>query len=215
MKRHLSVVTLLALTVSCFAAFAAEGEKKKQDEWIPLFDGKSLDGWKASETPGTFSVEDGNIKVHGKRSHLYYVGPLQNANFKNFELKCKVMTKKWANSGIYFHTEFKQDGWPNKGYEAQVNNSHIDPKKTGGLYNVKDIMFKSPAKDDEWFDYHIIVNGKQIIVKINGETVTDYTEPEDLDRPGRMLSSGTFCLQGHDPNSLVYFKDIQVKPLPD
>jgi len=187
----------------------------EENGWISLFDGESLEGWKASENQDTFSVVDGQIKIHGKRSHLYYVGKVQNANFKNFEFRCKVMTRKWANSGIYFHTQYKEDGWPDKGYEAQVNNTHIDPKKTGGLYNVKDRMFKSPAKDDEWFEYHIIVNGKQIILKIDGEVVTDYTEPDDLDRPQRMLSSGTFCLQGHDPDSVVFFKDIMVKVLPD
>ena len=42
-----------------------------------------------------------------------------------------------SNSGIYFHTKFQPDGWPQQGFEAQVNNTHGDPKKTGGLYNVK------------------------------------------------------------------------------
>jgi len=31
---------------------------------------------------------------------------------------------------------------------------------------------------------------------------------------GRRLSSGTFALQGHDPESTVYFRNIRVKPLP-
>src|SRR5690606_11149843 len=45
-------------------------------EWVALFDGESLDGWRASELPGTFRVEGGNIIVHGARSHLYYTGPV-------------------------------------------------------------------------------------------------------------------------------------------
>ena len=49
-------------------------------------------------------------------------------------------------------------------------------------------------------------------VKIKGQTVVDYTEPEDVNSK-RKLSSGTFALQGHDPKSVVYFKDIKVKPL--
>jgi hypothetical protein len=47
--------------------------------------------------------------------------------------------------------------------------------------------------------------------------VLDYTEPADVKREKgdeqRVLSSGTFALQGHDPNSLTYFKNIMVKPL--
>ncbi len=45
------------------------------------------------------------------------------------------------------------------------------------------------------------------------------TEPDNVQRPadmkGRVLSNGTFALQGHDPNSKVYYKNIQVKVLPD
>jgi len=62
------------------------------DDWVSLFDGKSLDGWKASEAQGTFSVKDGAIVVFGPRSHLYYVGPVANHNFKNFEFKADVAT---------------------------------------------------------------------------------------------------------------------------
>jgi len=75
------------------------------------------------------------------------------------------------------------------------------------------------VKDNEWYTEHIMVQGKRIIIKINDKTVVDYTEPENVQRPkgdeGRVLSSGTFALQGHDPNSKVYFKNIMVKPLPD
>ena len=59
-----------------------------------------------SEASGTFSVVDGMIKVNGNRSHLFYVGPVQNHNFKNFELKADIMTKPGSNSGVYFHTEY-------------------------------------------------------------------------------------------------------------
>jgi hypothetical protein len=43
----------------------------------------------------------------------------------------------------------------------------------------------------------------------------DYTEPENAQRPKgmeqRLISSGTFALQAHDPKSKVYFKNIKVK----
>jgi hypothetical protein len=61
------------------------------------------------------------------------------------------------------------------------------------------------------------VQGKRVIIKINDRTVVDYTEPDHVKRPedmvGRIISDGTFALQGHDPNSKVYFKNIMVKPL--
>ncbi len=186
------------------------------DGWYTLFDGASLDGWKASDKPGTFSVKDSMIVVHGERSHLYYVGPVMDHNFKNFEFKADVMTEPGANSGIYFHTEFQPEGWPEKGYEVQVNNSHTDTRRTGGLWGVADVE-EAPAKDNEWFTMDITVEGKHIVVKVNDQVVTDYTEPENVSyegMPGRKIASGTFCLQGHDPNSVVYYKNIKVKPLP-
>jgi hypothetical protein len=187
-----------------------------QAGWKSLFDGKTLDGWKASENKSTFNIRDGMIVAAGPRSHLFYVGPILNANFKNFELKADVKTEPGSNSGIYFHTEYQETGWPNKGYEVQVNNSHTDWRRTGSLYAVKDVN-ESPAKDKEWFTEHIIVRDKRIIIKVNGKTTVDWTQPDDFSldgQPGRKLSSGTFALQGHDPKSVVYFKNIIVKPLP-
>jgi hypothetical protein len=205
--------SILALALS-----ACSTSKKASDGWISLFDGKSLNGWKVNENPETFSVVDGAIVANGPRSHLFYNGPVANHNFKNFEFKATVMTMPGSNSGIYFHTEYLDQGWPVKGYEVQVNNTHTDWRKTGGLYAIVDVR-EAPAKDNEWFTEHIIVQGKNVTVKVNGKTTVEYTEPENPDRPEnmaqRLISSGTFALQGHDPESKVLYKDIMVKILPD
>jgi len=210
-----ALATAAALILApAFASSAQEKPKPDKEGWYSLFDGKTLNGWKAGEHPESFRVENGVIVVNGLRSHLFYVGPVLNHNFKNFHFKAKVKTYPKANSGIYFHTKYQAKGWPSIGYEAQVDNSHADWRRTGSLYGVVDIR-KTPAKDGEWFDYEIIVRGKRIILKVNGKTTVDYTEPPDLKRKGRRLSSGTFALQAHDPGSRVEYKDIMVKPLPD
>ncbi len=214
-RHRLLVAALFGLSLA-FVPSAPAAEQstaaEASDGWIVLFNGKDLTGWRVAEHPDSISVKDGMIVVHGPRAHAFYVGPDGKASFKDFHFKAKVKTEPGSNSGIYFHTRYQGEGWPNRGYEAQVNNTHGDPKKTGGLYNVQD-NFKVPVKDGEWFDYEIIVKGKRIVIKINGETISDYTEPDDLNRPERQLSSGTFALQAHDPKSVVYFKDLQVKPL--
>lgn len=211
--RRLGVVYVLAVLLG-MATTAGVPAAQSEDGWVPLFDGKSLDGWKASEKPGTFTVENGAIVVHGPRSHLYYVGPVGNHDFKDFEWKADVMTMPGANSGMYFHTEYQESGWPSKGYEVQVNNSHTDPRRTGSLYAIQDVL-EPPAKDNEWFTQHIIVKGKRIVVQVNGKTLVDYTEPGGVQRPddmkGRVLSSGTVALQGHDPNSRVLYRNIMVR----
>jgi hypothetical protein len=188
-----------------------------KDGWVSLFDGKSLDGWKASENPDTFKVENGEIVVFGPRAHLFYVGPVANHSFTNFEFKTEVMTKPGANSGIYFHTEYQEKGWPAKGYEVQVNNSHTDWRRTGGLYAIQDVK-EPPTKDNEWYEQHIVVKGKHVAVFLNGKQVVDYTEPANAERTpdmkGRLISAGTFALQGHDPKSEVHYRNIRVKVLP-
>ena len=189
--------------------------QKAKDGWYSLFDGKSFDGWKVGDNASTFSIENGTIAVNGPVAHLFYVGPVNNHDFKNFEFKTQVMTTPGSNSGIYFHTEFQQGSWPNKGYEVQVNNSHTDWRRTGSLYNIQDVK-DTLVKDNVWYTEHIIVKDKHVTIKINDKVAVEYDEPAELpaDRKGRRISSGTFALQGHDPKSKVYYKDIMVKPLP-
>jgi hypothetical protein len=186
--------------------------------WESLFNGKDLSNWKVTqENPGSITVKDGMIVINGPRAHAFYNGEIADHNFTNFEFKAKVKTMPKANSGIYFHTKYQDEGWPYAGYEAQVNNTHGDWRKTGSLYAIKDNR-EIPAKDGEWFDYFIKVEGHRVWIKINGELVTDYTQPEKPDHlkdyPGRFISSGTFALQAHDPGSVVYYKDLQVRTMP-
>ena len=213
MKKIMLVFVLAAGILSCSNSNKIKGNKG----WISLFDGKTLDNWKASEKPGTFSVEDGAIKVAGVRSHLFYDGPVMNHNFTNFEIKFTVMTKPGSNSGIYFHTVYQPVGFPDKGFEVQVNNSHTDWKRTAGLYDIKDTK-EVYVKDDVWFTEYIRVEGNHVITKINDIVVTDWIQPDGFVPPKghaqRVISNGTFALQGHDPKSIAFFKDIMVRPLP-
>ena len=188
-------------------------------DWQPLFDGSSLDGWKASETPGCFSIVEGNtLKVEGGRSHLFWMGTgAIPGTFTDFEFSAKVKTTPGSNGGIFFHTKYQETGWPSHGYETQVNTTHKDKRKTASIYAVKDVMNDAPSKDGEWFDYLIWVKGKTITVMIDGKVVNEYTEPADLQPEekfkNRRLSSGTFALQGHDPKSITYYRDIKVRTL--
>ncbi len=203
----------------CTCAWAAE-PTVSEDGFVSLFDGKTLNGWKANENAKTFQVKDGMIVVHGDRSHLYYVGPVNNHDFKNFHLRADVMTFPQANSGIFFHANYTESGWPKTGVESQINNSHRDPRRTGSLWNIKDIR-EAPAKDNVWFTQEIIVQGAHIVVKVDGKVVVDYTMPGDISKEHKLpsklswLPHGMIALQGHDPNSKVYFKNIYIKVLPD
>ncbi len=191
------------------ASSAVPAVDREGDGWVSLFNGKDFTGWKISDSKqAKWRVEDGMIVANGPRSHLFTV-----REFKNFEFKAEVKTTPGSNSGIYFHTKYQESGWPEIGHESQVNVTHRDPVKTGSVYGIVK-LYETPAKDNEWWTQHIIVKGRNIVVKINGKTVIDYTEPEGV-KGTRKLSKGSMALQAHDPKSIVYYRNLRIKLLAD
>jgi hypothetical protein len=125
------------------------------------------------------------------------------------------------------HTKLQPEGWPAAGYELQVANTnppvkkpgdYIEHKMTGSIYAVRN-TWMAPARDNEWFNYRIRVVGKTIQTFINDKLICEYAEPQNAprarDKQGRYLGSGTFALQAHDPGSVVKYRNMKVKILPD
>ena len=192
-----------------------------QDGWTTLFNGKDFTNWKIGGNQSSVKIVDGALVANGPVAHAFYDGPFQNHDFKNFELMVDVKTAPNSNGGVYFHTEFQDGGFPKKGFEVQVNNTHRDTVKTGSLYHVKDIGaddIKGITKDDEWFTEHITVHDQTVTIELNGKEMVKWTQTPDWnggrEGPGRVRSHGTIALQGHDPNSTVAYKNIRIKPLP-
>ena len=212
MKRFLLILAgCAALGAFTFAAAPAEDS---EEGFVPIFDGKTFNGWKtATENTNSWSVKDGAFVAHGNRCHLFYVGDPKP--FKDFELKVDVMTQPHSNGGIYFHTRYQATDWPKGGFECQVNNTHSDWKKTGSLYDVCNVAAPF-AQDGKWWTQDIIVKGNNVTVKVDGKIVLSYTEPPGA-QPGqqfeRKLNEGTFALQAHDPGSTIMYKNIRVKRL--
>lgn len=205
--RNLTLLTLLALT----PLLAADSG------WTSLFNGKDLSGWKVNEHASTFSVQDGAIVAHGPRSHCFYAGDFHDHTFKDFELKVDILTKPNSNGGVYIETEYQPAGFPGKGFEIQVNNTYnTDLRKTGSIYEVADNHSKV-AEDNKWFTEDITARGTTITVKVDGKLIENWTQPADWngtkDFAGRRIGPGTIALQGHDPGSMVYYKNIRIKLL--
>jgi hypothetical protein len=204
----------LAAFLGCSCLNVANGA-----DWVSLFNGRDLDGWKASEHPASIQVADGAIVCEGPRAHLFYVGPVQGARFKNFEFEAEVQTRLGANSGIFFHTAYQETDWPAQGFEVQINNSHHgeggyrELKKTGSLYGVRN-LYRAVAQDDAWFSLRIAVRANRVTVHVNDLQTVDYLQPESVGAEGA-LGQGTFALQCHDPHSRVLFRNLRVRPLPD
>src|ERR1041385_6215696 len=197
MKRFL--LTLAGCAALSAFTFAAAPAEDSEEGFVPIFDGKTFNGWKtATENTNSWSIKDGALVAHGNRCHLFYVGDPKP--FKDFELKVDVMTEPHSNGGIYFHTKYQASAWPKGGFECQVNNTHSDWKKTASLYDVVNIA-QAPAQDRKWWTQEIIVKDNTVTVIIDGKKIFEYTERPGT-QPGkdfeRKLSEGTFALQGHE-----------------
>lgn len=200
------IIHTLFLTLFVSIASAAE--------WQVLFDGTSLDGWKAAEeNPESVRLEDGVLVLNGERCHLFWVGEDGEASFKNFEAEVVFQTEENANGGLFFHTRWQPQGWPGYGLECQINATQGDWRKTGSIYSVKDV--KEPGhKDGEWVTMKLRVEGDTVKVWIDGELHNEWTQTAEHTWKKKRLDSGTFAFQAHDPGSVVKVKSLRVKALP-
>jgi hypothetical protein len=185
------LLALAALVVSA---------RTHSDDWKPMFDGSTLEGWKANDHSESWTVKDGAITGDGPQSHLFWM----KEKCVNCEFKAEVKIGHMGNSGMYFRTAFGP-GFP-KGYEAQVNSSHRDPVRTGSLYNfvkVLDVL----VPDDTWYTQHIIVEGNHIQIFINDKKTVDFTDEKNT------FTDGYLALQQHNAGSVVQFKNLMMRHL--
>jgi hypothetical protein len=189
-----------------------------RSEWKPLWDGKTLNGWKAIGD-GHWAIEDGAI--HGTKSagearsgHL-----VSQDSYGDFAVRLKYRDEK-GNSGIYFRAQEDGSDGGVKGIQADIGPGD----ETGGLYEVggrgwlakaepqKDP--KAPAskvvkavKPGDWNELAVIALGDRIVVRVNGIKTAEV-------RDERARGRGHFALQLHGGNDMdVRFKDIEVLPL--
>ncbi len=182
-------------------AFAGSALVSADAQWIRMFDGKTLEGWKANQNPASWIVRNEAIVGDGENSHLFWMAE----QCESCEFKAQVRLNHGGNSGMYFRAKF-MPGWPH-GYEAQVNNTHADWKRTGSLYNFVDIK-EQLIPDDTWWEQHVIADGNHIMIEVNGKTVVDYVDQKNT------YTKGYLALQQHNKGSVVEFKDLMFRPLP-
>ena len=216
--RSLLGISLLGLAALAIPVRAAT-------DWLPLFNGKDLSGWKHVDK-GSMSVEDGLIRTHGGMGLLYYaLGPVGNCQIR----VVFKMRDHNDNSGVYVRIPVEpREAWMpvNYGYEVQIDNN---PEKggedeyhvTGTLYSLTKPLARPGKPGPEWNTMDITLDGPHTIVSVNGVKVTDYTEgdpvpPKKLsfepDR-GRRPIFGWFGLQNHSDNDIVFFKSVEIRSL--
>jgi hypothetical protein len=189
-----------------------------------IFSGKDLTGWKP--LPGfksTFSVTpDGCLNIKNGP------GDIQTEDqWKDFCLQLDIMAKnpdaekRKLNSGVFFRAE------PGKfwqGYEAQIRNEFKGDDRTkpvdfgtGAIYN-RQAARKVVPNENEWYTMTIIAAGNHLATWVNGYQTTDYTDTNPPGSPRNKQSrteAGIISLQGHDPTTDMYFKNIRIEAYPE
>jgi hypothetical protein len=209
MKRWvwLAIVAVLA----CAVARAADA-----DGWVTILDEKSFKDWKLMPAKagvavqesdgikkfdkGQWTFKDGVLKGEGDISHLFS----PRGDYENFHFRIEAKISDKGNSGQYFRAALG-NGWP-KGYEAQINSTHSDPKRTGSLYNFKDVLEKL-VPPDTWFTQEVIADGNHIIIKVNDKVAVDFVDEKNT------YMKGHAALQQHNLGSVVEIRNVQVKEL--
>lgn len=199
--KKLALLTLVAL-LCVFTGFKP-GDKK-------LFDGKTLDGWKADpmETAQHWKVKKGKI-LYGENPDEKGSMLWTTEEYKNYELELDYQT---------LTDDYDTGVFPRgNGTQVQIGISRsLQRDMTACIYAPKDDQGSYPGQTDKVAEYHkvgqwnhlkIIVEGKRIQTFLNGEPFVDYTSKT-------MNESGPIGLQLHGGvHMAVQFKNIEIKEL--
>jgi len=205
------------------------------DDFRSIFDGKSLQGWKAPNM-SYWSVSDGAITAESTEANPCTLNQFliwQGGDVADFELKLKFrLGKNKGNSGIQFRSSILPDG-QTSGYQADILPGgewlgalcdELTPRETlvapNGHKTVIDAQGKRTVtslgkpvelkKVGQWNDYHVVAVGKHIILRVNGQVSAEVIDNET----GRSHSQGILGLQLRSgPPMQVQFKDIYLKKL--
>ena len=207
-------IRLLFTAVAFAAAITAFAE-----DFIPLFDGKTLTGWRNPYEWGKVEVVDGEIHLTGEKK--FFV--VTEKTYSDFIFEGDILLPEGqANSGFMFRAHVDK----NKvfGYQAEVDG---DPKRkwSGGLYDEgRRMWFISPIKGNkeseeafraragdtfkrnDWNTYRIECRGKSLKIYVNGVLTTDVEDDKD--------ASGVIAIQHHGEKGQTYkFRNLKIQEL--
>ena len=216
-----SLRLFLSLTAFAISAPCALAEDKSADagEMKPLFDGKTIQGWKNPYEWGKIDVVDGEIHLTADKKFFL----VTEKTFSDFVFEGEVkLPEGKANSGFMFRANVQ----PNKvfGYQAEVDG---DEKRgwSGGLYDEgrrswfispikgnaeSEAAFKARAgnafKRNDWNTYRITCIGKKIKIEVNGVVTSEFEDDKD--------ASGHIGIQHHGEKGATYkFRNLRIKEL--
>ena len=206
----------------CYRGAVVDGSLPQRGQPIPLFDGKTLDGWEKrnGEAPKNWVVENGTLYRQSFGGDLYH-----EHWWQDFELTFEWKIKAGGNSGVKYRVQ--QYGTQPLGCEYQLQDDKQAPltkQSTGGLYAIYAPSANKPdLKVGEWNQSKIVICGQRAEHWLNGEKIVD-ANIGSLDWLQRVEKSkfrdkeffgqnreGRIFLQDH--GHPVWFRKIVIVPL--
>jgi hypothetical protein len=201
----------MKIIITCLLCFYISGTAKtKRDNWIPLFDGKTTDGWTPRGNVQKFEAINGELHLLSKGN----IWVLSDLEMKDFEVECEVkipLDYEKFNSGLGFRLT-GENGKP-KGYQFE-----IDRYKPGAVYGIGLGGWLYPKKEQEaeykkliqdlfnisgWNHVRVVCNGAAIKTYLNHKLIADFQDEQSL--------SGQFGIQHHGKGGVVAFRKIRAR----
>jgi len=218
--RLLAVCAAVAAVVQLTLARAEE--KKAEEGFTPLFNGKDLSGWKFQlqgkdrKPEDTWSVQDGIIVCTGKPNGYFYT----EKSFKNYIIRYDWRYKRPANlaegddekflgnSGLLVHIQGEHKVWP-KCIEVQgMNRDHGKLITVSGAKSVGKFEFDADALKKvrkpvgEWNTTEVVCKDGEISCKVNGTKISSGKSE---------LTEGVIGFQSEGAE--IHFRKIEIKEL--
>ena len=209
---------------------------ESNDGFVPIFDGKSLDGWEGDSR--YWRVENGEIVGEVTQTLLKQNNFLiwRGGQPANFELKVQFRISTQGNSGVNYRSEeIAGTKYLLRGYQADIDGAN---RYTGQNYEERGRTFLAPrgtithaatgakpaiiaqigsadelkqfVKNGDWNEYHIIARGNVLIHVLNGHVMCEVID----DDTERRKMSGLIGVQVHvGPPMKIRYRNFRIKDL--
>ncbi|MFO0843473.1 MAG: protein kinase [Gemmataceae bacterium] len=205
----LASAAALALVLSVLLLLPARDRRQqasRPDEFVPLFNGRDLDGWEAHpDSTAEWKVEDGLLVCEGGGPSLLFT---RRDDFENVTVRARVRLREGGNSGLFVRKAFNP--LVNQGYQAEVFTDPDGNRRTGGIVVAGNYLAlpMDPPPVGDWTDLEFTVQGYSLKTKVNGRTTASCLDP------ARRYPRGRIAVELGPDQSRVEFSKVEALELP-
>ena len=196
-------------------------KSKPQDDWVSLFNGKDLTGWKATITGAeNWKVESGTLVVEGQGPNEKEGWLLTESDFGDFKLRFEFQLASGAASAVTFRAN--PADWGRGGMLHGIrgikvmddSNRHPKVEQTGVVCGKANVPVKQDAEllpVGSWNRMEVEVRGQTLKVVVNGKEIQNVDLGKTL-WPAYQRTSGRIGFQSQ--GGIVKYRDIEILQLP-